>query len=241
MVAGTLIASFRVSLAVAALSFAISPAHANSSADVAAPLRAAEAAKPSAPTTTDAEFSRLFASWRSLENNTALAAVRSPTVVAGQTGAIGQSAFIPLRIPVEGARLTSGFGVREHPVLGGRRIHKGIDLAAPVGTPVYAPADGTVARAEWFSSYGLYIQIEHSASIETRYGHLSKVNVEAGQQVHRGDIIGFVGTTGRSTGPHLHYEVRVAGEAVNPVTYMEGAVVPQAPASLVSVGGPDGD
>lgn len=247
VVASALIASFRVSLAVAAVAFTISPAYANSSADVAAPLRAAQAAKPAAQGTNDAAFRQLFASWRSLEKGPALAAVRAPTVAAGQTAGIGQragidqSAFIPSRMPVEGARLTSGFGMREHPVLGGHRIHKGIDLAAPVGTPVYAPADGTVARADWFSSYGLYIQIEHGASMETRYGHLSRVNVAAGQQVHRGDIIGFVGTTGRSTGPHLHYEVRVAGEAVNPITYMENPVMQQSPTALASAGGPDAD
>jgi murein DD-endopeptidase MepM/ murein hydrolase activator NlpD len=78
-----------------------------------------------------------------------------------------------------------------------------------------------VGKAEWFSSYGLYIQLEHGANLETRYGHLSRLNVFAGQHVRKGDLIGFVGSTGRSTGPHLHYEVRIAGVAVNPIPYMQ--------------------
>ena len=117
--------------------------------------------------------------------------------------------------------MTSSYGEREHPVLGRRRMHKGVDLAAPVGTPVYAPADGVVSRASWFSSYGLYISVEHGGEMQTRYGHLSRLNVAEGQTVHKGDVIGFVGSTGRSTGPHLHYEVRVDGEAVNPIPYMQ--------------------
>ena len=118
--------------------------------------------------------------------------------------------------------LTSGYGMREHPVLGGRRNHKGIDLAAPSGTPVYATADGIVAKAERFSSYGNYIQIEHGGELQTRYAHLSGYAVQEGARVHKGDLIGYVGSTGRSTGPHLHYEVRVAGVAVDPTPYMTG-------------------
>jgi murein DD-endopeptidase MepM/ murein hydrolase activator NlpD len=119
--------------------------------------------------------------------------------------------------------MTSGFGMRWHPVLGGRRPHMGVDLAGPVGTPVHATGDGTVGRADWFSSYGLFVEIEHGGQLETRYGHMSRLNVAAGQYVHRGDVIGYIGTTGRTTGPHLHYEVRVDGVAVNPLPYMQGA------------------
>lgn len=100
-------------------------------------------------------------------------------------------------------------------------MHAGVDLAAPVGTPVHATADGVVGKAEWFGGYGLFVALEHGASLETRYGHMSRLNVAAGQQVHKGDIVGYVGTTGRSTGPHLHYEVRVDGAAVNPLAYMQ--------------------
>ena len=110
--------------------------------------------------------------------------------------------------------------MRTHPVLGGRRNHKGVDLAQPTGTPVYATADGIVSQAEPFSSYGNYIQIEHGGELQTRFGHMSGYTVVAGEQVHKGELIGYVGSTGRSTGPHLHYEVRVAGEAVDPRPYM---------------------
>jgi murein DD-endopeptidase MepM/ murein hydrolase activator NlpD len=110
--------------------------------------------------------------------------------------------------------------MRTHPVLGGARAHKGIDLAAPVGTPVYATADGIVERADWFSSYGLYVAIEHGSNLETRYAHMSRLAVAAGERVKKGEVIGYVGSTGRSTGPHLHYEVRVSGAAVNPIPYM---------------------
>ena len=117
--------------------------------------------------------------------------------------------------------MSSGFGLRVHPVLGGLRAHKGIDLPAPTGTPIHATADGVVGRADWFSGYGLYVQLEHGGNMETRYGHMSRIAVAEGQIVHKGDVIGYVGSTGRSTGPHLHYEVRVAGEAVNPLPYMQ--------------------
>ncbi len=186
------------------------PALANASAtaaDITAPLREAQAAKAGVRGG-DEEFRRLFASWNSTST------VSVPTRP--------RSVSIPSRMPLEGAGLTSGFGMRTHPVLGGRRQHKGIDLASPVGSPIYATADGVVSRADWFSSYGLYISLDHGASLETRYGHLSRLNVAEGQTVRKGDLIGYVGTTGRSTGPHLHYEVRISGTAVNPIPYMQG-------------------
>jgi murein DD-endopeptidase MepM/ murein hydrolase activator NlpD len=167
----------------------------------------------------DARFKSLFATWTQLERT-------SPTLGTGDTVNAYSSPVpvtgvsIPSRMPLEGAQLTSGFGMRNHPVLGGRRQHAGIDLAAPTGTPVYATADGVVGRADWYSSYGLYISINHGASMETRYAHLSRLAVTAGETVKKGDLIGYVGSTGRSTGPHLHYEVRVDGLAVNPIPYM---------------------
>ena len=193
---------------------AATPALANSSstADIAAPLRAAQSLKQTELGNGDQEFRRLFASWQSLD--------KPGTQIARPNRRIGDVA-IPSRMPVDGVRLTSDYGMRWHPVTGGRRAHKGVDLAGPTGTPVRATADGTVGRAEWYSSYGLYVSLEHGGSIETRYGHMSRLNVAAGQQVHKGDIIGYVGSTGRSTGPHLHYEVRIAGQAVNPVPYMQ--------------------
>ena len=196
------------------------PALANSAAtaDVTAPLRAAQAARPSALGNGDAEFRNLFSSWQSLDKPQLAASSTASATPLRRTGGVS----IPSRMPVEGVRFTSGFGMREHPVLGGQRQHKGIDLAAPVGTPIYAAADGLVSKAEWFSGYGLYVSLEHGGELQTRYGHMSRINVSAGQQVHKGDVIGFVGSTGRSTGPHLHYEVRIAGQAVNPIPYLQG-------------------
>lgn len=202
--------------AFAALAFVpfAAPAHANSaaSADIAAPLRAAEAAKTgSAADNGDDEFRRLFATWQSLESSkTTAAPARHAT------------ASIPSLVPVTTSRaLSSSFGMRVHPVLGGLRSHKGIDLAAPSGTPIRATADGVVGKADWFGGYGLYVELAHGANMETRYGHMSRIAVAEGQRVRKGEIIGYVGSTGRSTGPHLHYEVRIAGEAVNPVPYMQ--------------------
>jgi murein DD-endopeptidase MepM/ murein hydrolase activator NlpD len=209
------------------------PAFANSSAnaDVAAPLRAAQAAK--APQGGDDEFRRLFSGWKQMDSGQlAIAPVASPTsglVTTASVGGVAAPTFaptkvsIPSRNPLDGASLTSGFGMRTHPVLGGRRGHKGVDLAMPTGTPVYATADGVISKADWFSSYGLYISIEHGGKIQTRFGHLSRLSVASGQSVKKGDLIGYVGSTGRSTGPHLHYEVRIAGVAVNPIPYMHGS------------------
>ncbi len=210
--------------AAAFLILGANPALANSStaADIAAPLRAAQEARPSALNNADEEFRQLFSNWRSLDRPAGYVA---PTANAGFGGGLAPMTAarvsIPARMPVEGVRMTSEFGMRVHPVLGVRRGHKGIDLAGPIGTPVVATADGLVSKAEWFSSYGLYISLEHGAEIQTRYGHMSRLNVYAGQRVHKGDVIGYIGTTGRSTGPHLHYEVRIAGIAVNPVPYMQ--------------------
>jgi murein DD-endopeptidase MepM/ murein hydrolase activator NlpD len=177
----------------------------------------------------DKEFTQLFASWKKLD------------AVGVSTGGITtpQAAVaVPSIAPVQGFRLTSAYGVREHPILGGARMHKGLDLAVPAGTPVLAPADGVVEKASWFSSYGNFIEIDHGGNMETRYGHLSGYNVVAGQHVHKGDVIGYVGSTGRSTGPHLHYEVRIGGEAVDPTPYMQMGTIAVA-ANATAVGGGD--
>jgi murein DD-endopeptidase MepM/ murein hydrolase activator NlpD len=125
---------------------------------------------------------------------------------------------MPLAMPLNSAfRYTSPFGRRWG------RAHEGIDMAGPVGTPVYATADGTVTWAGWQSGYGNLIKIEHELGTETRYGHLSKIKVKVGQKISRGSLIGAMGNTGRSTGSHLHYEVRVNGSAVNPMTFIKAA------------------
>ena len=199
--------------AIAAASLlAAAPAAANSSAnsattaaDVTAPI---EEAKQESLSQGDPRFRQLFASWTALDESGPGAPVEKSVV------------SVPSLMPLAGARLTSGYGLRNHPVLRKRARHKGVDLAAPTGTPIYATADGIVGRADWFSSYGLFISIDHGAELETRYAHMSKLAVSAGETVKKGDIIGYVGSTGRSTGPHLHYEVRVDGLAVDPIPYM---------------------
>lgn len=162
----------------------------------------------------DEEFSTLFASWESLESG-------GRVTMAGEVLAAPKIAVaVPSRMPVDGVTLTSGYGMRNHPILRQRRKHNGVDLAAPRGTPVYATADGLVGMAQYYSSYGNYVQIEHGGAMQTRYAHLSSYTVSEGDNVSKGDLIGYVGSTGRSTGPHLHYEVRVEGAPVNPIPYM---------------------
>ena len=130
----------------------------------------------------------------------------------------------PFAIPVKaGFRFTSGFGYRRDPKTGGRRMHAGVDFAGPVGTPLYATADGVVVHAGWSSGYGRLVKIQHEFGIETRYAHLSRLSVNVGQRVSRGQRIGDMGTSGRVTGPHLHYEVRVGGNPVNPMIYIKAA------------------
>lgn len=214
-------------VAAASLFVAAQPAMANAAnADIAAPLRAAQASNASTSGSEDEQFRKLFSSWQNFEEtgSAALAASspKSPLSAAARAAAGISGPFsIPSRTPLDGVKLTSSFGMRTHPVLGGARAHKGIDLAAPVGTPIYATADGVVGKASWFGGYGLYVQLEHGNNLETRYGHMSRLNVAEGQTVRKGEVIGYVGSTGRSTGPHLHYEVRVAGAAVNPLPYMQ--------------------
>lgn len=125
-------------------------------------------------------------------------------------------------MPLARSALTSGFGMRADPLLGGHRMHSGIDLAAPAGSPIIATSDGIVSQAGWRGGYGLFVALEHGGGLQTRYGHMSGLAVATGQAVHKGDIIGYVGSTGRSTGPHLHYEIRVNGAAVRPLLRSPG-------------------
>lgn len=125
-----------------------------------------------------------------------------------------------LRTPVDGVRISSGFGMRLHPILGYTRMHKGVDFAAPSGTPVYAAGDGVIEFVGWRGAYGNYIRIRHNSRYETAYAHLSRFaeKIRRGARVRQGQVIGYVGNTGRSTGPHLHYEILVNGSHVNPLT-----------------------
>lgn len=130
----------------------------------------------------------------------------------------------PFAEPTRSAvRYTSGYGYRRDPKTGGRRMHNGSDFAGALGTPIYATADGTVIHAGRSSGYGKLIKIQHEFGIQTYYAHLSKIRVKKGQRVSQGDRIGDMGNTGRSTGVHLHYEVRIGGKPVNPMSFIKAA------------------
>ncbi|MAJ57530.1 MAG: peptidase M23 [Candidatus Pelagibacter sp.] len=122
-----------------------------------------------------------------------------------------------MKTPINGARLSSKFGMRKHPILGYNKMHKGTDFAARRGTPIMASGSGVVERARWFGAYGKYIRIRHNSTYKTAYAHLSKFGrgIKEGKKVRQGQIIGYVGSTGRSTGPHLHYEVLIRNKRVN--------------------------
>ena len=151
----------------------------------------------------DPEFRALSNSWGEING------VAAKTQVA-----------VPSINPVEIMKFSSGYGYRSAPTRGASRNHKGIDIPGPVGTPIYATADGLIGRAQWVSGYGKFVEINHGNSVQTRYGHLSAMNVMPGQRIKKGDILGYMGSTGRSTGSHLHYEVRIAGEAINPSAFL---------------------
>jgi murein DD-endopeptidase MepM/ murein hydrolase activator NlpD len=128
----------------------------------------------------------------------------------------------PSTAPVRGL-LTDGFGGRSDPFTGEPGQHGGIDISSAVGQPVRSPADGIIVKAEWENGYGNVVYVSHGYGYSTRYGHLSGFASRPGQRIKRGDVIGYVGSTGRSTGPHLHYEVRLNNHAVNPLEYILNA------------------
>ncbi|MEL7462672.1 MAG: DUF5930 domain-containing protein [Pseudomonadota bacterium] len=130
---------------------------------------------------------------------------------------------LPFARPVGAARMTSPFGPRRDPINGGRAFHSGVDYAAPRGTPIYSTASGEVVKATTMRGYGRIVILRHAFGYETVYAHLHRIRVKVGDVVERGDRIGDMGNTGRSTGTHLHYEVRINGKAVNPANYIEAA------------------
>jgi murein DD-endopeptidase MepM/ murein hydrolase activator NlpD len=138
-------------------------------------------------------------------------------MVALPSGATAAAPSRPRR-----TRVSSGFGYRIHPLAGGVRFHAGIDLPYRTGTAVIAANDGVVVQAGWAAGYGLLVTIDHGHGLQTRYGHLSSLGVAPGQRIHRGDLLGAVGSTGRSTGPHLHYEVRLNGQPISPLPPRSG-------------------
>ncbi len=117
-------------------------------------------------------------------------------------------------------RVTSGFGLRRHPIFGTREMHTGIDIGAPIGTPVVAARAGTVVFAGWGEGYGMLVRLDHGEGLSTVYSHLSQISVQVGQVVYPGDVIGQVGSTGYSTGPHLLFEIRVHGQPLDPLKYL---------------------
>jgi murein DD-endopeptidase MepM/ murein hydrolase activator NlpD len=134
------------------------------------------------------------------------------------------AARLPFAMPVRGSyRFTSGFGYRRDPKGRGTRMHSGTDFAGARGTPIHVTADGVVTKAGWHSGYGNTVIVQHAFGIETLYAHMSQIRVRQGQTVSRGDRIGDMGSTGRSTGTHLHYEVRVGDKPTNPMTYIKAA------------------
>jgi murein DD-endopeptidase MepM/ murein hydrolase activator NlpD len=173
----------------------------------------------------DSPFHSLFLSWKKLDS------MSSQGVMA-----------VPSARPVNTATYTSGFGVRSDPFRGSAAMHAGIDLAAPQGTPVYATADGIVSRAEWSGGYGNLVEVNHGRGLQTRFGHLSRILVHDGDRVKRGQLIALMGSTGRSTGSHLHYEVRIDGHAVNPVPFLQSTdyVMAMQARTQLALGGPDG-
>lgn len=182
----------------------------------------AQPAVPGADTT----FANLFSSWKRLDN--------------GGDSAARAAIYIPTGRPVEMLELTSNYGVRSDPFSGRARMHKGIDIPGPIGTPIYATADGIVSRSQWVNGYGNLVEIAHGNDTQTRYGHLSKLMVSPNERVHRGQLIGLMGSTGRSTGSHLHYEIRIAGAAINPLPFVTGSERALAlnSAPPVALGGP---
>lgn len=190
------------------------------------PISAKELERLKAGDAADPQFKALFSSWKKLD--------------ALQQNVIS----VPSQRPVRDISFTSGYGVRSDPFRGSAAMHAGIDLAGPIGTPIYATADGVVSHAGWLGGYGNLVELEHGKGIATRYGHLSRILVRVGQHVRRGDLIAKMGSTGRSTGSHLHYEVRLDGRAVNPLPFLQSAdyllaVQRRAQATQVAMGGPD--
>ena len=136
------------------------------------------------------------------------------------TGSYVGNGMLALRPITSSARMSSGFGYRIHPVTGKSQFHKGMDFAAPIGTPIYAPGNGVVTFSGWGTGYGRYVEVDHGNGTVTRYAHTSANYVNVGDTVYANQQIAAVGNTGRSTGAHLHYEVRQNGQAINPQTYL---------------------
>jgi murein DD-endopeptidase MepM/ murein hydrolase activator NlpD len=171
---------------------------------------------------TDGQFRALFNSWKRLDQL--------------QSGIVA----IPSMKPVDTLVFTSNYGVRSDPFRGGRAMHAGVDIPGAYATPIYSTADAIVGRTGRIGGYGNLIELEHGKGIQTRYGHLSSILVSPGMQVKRGQLIALMGSTGRSTGNHLHYEVRIDGRAVNPSPFLQttDSLLAMQRKAGVAIGGP---
>lgn len=147
------------------------------------------------------------------------------------TKRVGVEARMPTYSPVDYPYLSSSFGWRRNPVTGRHSMHEGLDFAAPKGAPIYAASGGVVSKARYVPGYGKMVEVSHGNGLVTRYAHASKINVKSGDLVEKGQIIAKVGSTGRSTGSHLHFEVRMAGHALNPTLFL---AKPQSQESLIA-------
>ncbi|WP_294394844.1 M23 family metallopeptidase [uncultured Sphingomonas sp.] len=219
-----LTAARNVALFIVSVSLPLVSAHAGSLAAPQRGDRIEAVGGPVVEASSETPFHSLFTSWKKLDS------ISSQGVMS-----------VPSAKPVAEATYTSGYGVRSDPFRGSAAMHAGIDLAAPIGTPVYATADGIVSRSEWSGGYGNLVEINHGKGLQTRFGHLSRALVHAGDRVKRGQMIAMMGSTGRSTGSHLHYEVRIDGYAVNPVPFLQSAdyVTAMQARTKVALGGPE--
>jgi murein DD-endopeptidase MepM/ murein hydrolase activator NlpD len=180
---------------------------------------------PETASTPDQAFSHTVDEFNFLKGRSSAMAISNTSIhlLPSQPG-LGDATFTPSLWPVNG-HLTASFGERLDPFSGEGEFHRGVDISANYGDAVRVTADGIVSFADTRSGYGRVVVIDHGFGTTTLYGHLSNFNAQAGQQVHRGDVIGYVGVSGRSTGPHVHYEVRINGAPVNPWRYLRFSAV----------------
>jgi murein DD-endopeptidase MepM/ murein hydrolase activator NlpD len=184
----------------------IDPSRFSSSEGMGGPYEPVEGKGATAEARSDAQFRSLFMTWKKLDSL--------------EHGVISIPSVHPISADLH---FSSYFGVRSDPFRGTSAMHAGVDIPGAKGTPIYATADGIVERAGRAGGYGNLVEIDHGKGIETRYGHLSKIMVEPNERVKRGQVIALMGSTGRSTGSHLHYEVRIDGRAVNPMPFLQTA------------------
>ena len=193
-----------------------------------------------APYANDKYSDLIVSGWRNLDHLTRQTYYASISLDKTQELATNKEEFstvIPAIWPIDRTKLrsvSSLYGMRRHPRYGTWRKHEGVDLAAPKGTPVYATGNAVVSQACWRPGYGKLIELNHGFGYKTRYGHLSKIYINAGDSVTRGQVIGEVGNTGVSEGSHLHYEVRYRGNTVNPIHYFNKDMSPEAYVELMN-------